>query len=416
MAVLEVTEPDQREREPSPRPPAGRVLDRAICARAPAIALSGGERRRVEIARCAGVPSRTTSCWTSRWPASIRSRSRDIRDLVSHLKDRGIGVLITDHNVRDTLDIVDRAYILHEGRVLARRHAGGDRPNDPAGPTRLPWRKVLALVSVPKWPYTQTPRSAPGADPGHDAAAPAGDQAAGTVESGAGAYVEDELEQQSLLLGARRPSGENSAERDGAVAEAGPSADGNPTACSTPRSSATASSCPTAKDSPLDADYDNIYTGSGAGEGSADFGEPYGQAHWRGGGGRGDFADERLRLSRRRCARPITLREHLGAAARHRGRRSDRADDRPADHRPDRRSRLCAAAISARWPSASAARSSWSKSRSEEAAAIRSARRLRPQSRRMPGAAAEGAATGSIRRCRRCSTISSCWPSTTARS
>lgn len=42
----------------------------------------------------------------------------DIRDLVRHLKDRGIGVLITDHNVRETLDIIDRAYILHDGRVL----------------------------------------------------------------------------------------------------------------------------------------------------------------------------------------------------------------------------------------------------------------------------------------------------------
>jgi lipopolysaccharide export system ATP-binding protein len=42
----------------------------------------------------------------------------DIRDLVSHLKDRGIGVLITDHNVRETLEIVDRAYILHDGQVL----------------------------------------------------------------------------------------------------------------------------------------------------------------------------------------------------------------------------------------------------------------------------------------------------------
>jgi len=42
----------------------------------------------------------------------------DIRELVAHLKDRGIGVLITDHNVRETLEIVDRAYILHEGRVL----------------------------------------------------------------------------------------------------------------------------------------------------------------------------------------------------------------------------------------------------------------------------------------------------------
>ena len=54
----------------------------------------------------------------SRSPASTRSRSRDIRDLVAHLKDRGIGVLITDHNVRETLDIVDRAYILHDGQVL----------------------------------------------------------------------------------------------------------------------------------------------------------------------------------------------------------------------------------------------------------------------------------------------------------
>ena len=42
----------------------------------------------------------------------------DIRDLVAHLKDRGIGVLITDHNVRDALEIIDRAYILHDGRVL----------------------------------------------------------------------------------------------------------------------------------------------------------------------------------------------------------------------------------------------------------------------------------------------------------
>ena len=43
---------------------------------------------------------------------------RDIRELVIHLKDRGIGVLITDHNVRETLDVVDRAYILHDGRLL----------------------------------------------------------------------------------------------------------------------------------------------------------------------------------------------------------------------------------------------------------------------------------------------------------
>ena len=48
----------------------------------------------------------------------IAEDERDIRDLVVHLKDRGIGVLITDHNVRETLDVVDRAYILHDGQVL----------------------------------------------------------------------------------------------------------------------------------------------------------------------------------------------------------------------------------------------------------------------------------------------------------
>ena len=83
----------------------------------PATALSGGERRRVEIARC--LAAKPNSILLDEPLAGIDPIAvADIRDLVSHLKDRGIGVLITDHNVRDTLDIVDRAYILHEGRVL----------------------------------------------------------------------------------------------------------------------------------------------------------------------------------------------------------------------------------------------------------------------------------------------------------
>ena len=85
--------------------------------RAPAIALSGGERRRVEIARClAAQPNYVLldEPFAGVDPLAVA----DIRNLVRHLKDRGIGVLITDHNVRETLEIVDRAYILHDGAVL----------------------------------------------------------------------------------------------------------------------------------------------------------------------------------------------------------------------------------------------------------------------------------------------------------
>jgi len=83
----------------------------------PAIALSGGERRRVEIARA--LASRPSFLLLDEPLAGIDPIAvADIRDLVSHLKDRGLGVLITDHNVRETLDIIDRAYILHEGTVL----------------------------------------------------------------------------------------------------------------------------------------------------------------------------------------------------------------------------------------------------------------------------------------------------------
>ncbi len=85
--------------------------------RAAAVSLSGGERRRVEIARClAGQPHYVLldEPFAGVDPIAVG----EIRDLVSQLKNRGIGVLITDHNVRETLDIVDRAYILHDGRVL----------------------------------------------------------------------------------------------------------------------------------------------------------------------------------------------------------------------------------------------------------------------------------------------------------
>lgn len=83
----------------------------------PSVALSGGERRRLEIARA--LASRPKFILLDEPLAGIDPIAvNDIRDLIAHLKDRGIGVLITDHNVRDTLEIVDRAYILHDGNIL----------------------------------------------------------------------------------------------------------------------------------------------------------------------------------------------------------------------------------------------------------------------------------------------------------
>ena len=85
--------------------------------RTPSLALSGGERRRVEIART--LASRPDFVLLDEPLAGIDPiATNDIRDLIKHLKERGIGVMITDHNVRDTLDIVDRAYIIHDGMVL----------------------------------------------------------------------------------------------------------------------------------------------------------------------------------------------------------------------------------------------------------------------------------------------------------
>jgi len=115
-AVLEVTEPDRKAREAA----LDSLLEEFNIARlrkAPSIALSGGERRRCEIARAlAGKPSfiLLDEPFAGIDPIAVG----DIQDLVRHLKGRGIGVLITDHNVRETLGLIDRAYIIHSGHVL----------------------------------------------------------------------------------------------------------------------------------------------------------------------------------------------------------------------------------------------------------------------------------------------------------
>lgn len=116
LAVLQVAEPDSGAR----RDRLEQLLSEfgiAGLREAPAMALSGGERRRCEIARAlAADPSimLLDEPFAGIDPISIA----DIRELVRELKSRGIGVLITDHNVRETLDIVDRACIIYDGQVL----------------------------------------------------------------------------------------------------------------------------------------------------------------------------------------------------------------------------------------------------------------------------------------------------------
>jgi lipopolysaccharide export system ATP-binding protein len=116
LAVLELSEPDKNARMKK----LDTLLDEFGLTRlrdAPAMALSGGERRRAEIARAlAADPSimLLDEPFAGIDPLSIA----DIRDLIVQLKGRGIGVLITDHNVRETLEIVDRGYIIYDGRVL----------------------------------------------------------------------------------------------------------------------------------------------------------------------------------------------------------------------------------------------------------------------------------------------------------
>ena len=116
MAVLQVVEPDAATR--------ASMLDELLAEfgvghlrRTPSLALSGGERRRVEIARA--LASQPSYILLDEPLAGIDPIAvGEIRDLVGHLKNRGIGVLITDHNVRETLEIIDRAYIMHDGQVL----------------------------------------------------------------------------------------------------------------------------------------------------------------------------------------------------------------------------------------------------------------------------------------------------------
>ncbi|MGE0231605.1 MAG: LPS export ABC transporter ATP-binding protein [Flavobacteriaceae bacterium] len=116
MAVLEIVEPDPATRNRE----LDQLLEEFDIARlrhSPSIALSGGERRRCEIARA--LASRPSFMLLDEPFAGIDPIAvNDIRLLVRHLTDRGIGVLITDHNVRETLGLIDRAYIIHDGQVL----------------------------------------------------------------------------------------------------------------------------------------------------------------------------------------------------------------------------------------------------------------------------------------------------------
>jgi len=115
-AVLEVVEPDKRKREKE----LDSLLDEFNITRlrkSPSIALSGGERRRVEIARA--LATRPNYMLLDEPFAGIDPIAvGDIQELVRHLTNRGIGVLITDHNVRETLGLTDRAYIVYAGEVL----------------------------------------------------------------------------------------------------------------------------------------------------------------------------------------------------------------------------------------------------------------------------------------------------------
>lgn len=116
MAVLELVEPDKRKRKEQ----LDSLLEEFRITRlrkSPSIALSGGERRRCEIARA--LASRPSFILLDEPFAGIDPIAvGDIQELVRHLTDRGIGVLITDHNVRETLSLIDRAYIIYDGQVL----------------------------------------------------------------------------------------------------------------------------------------------------------------------------------------------------------------------------------------------------------------------------------------------------------
>ena len=121
-AVLEVAEPDRKRRSAR----LDELLDEfhiAHLRKSPSIALSGGERRRLEIARA--LASDPTFMLLDEPFAGVDPIAvADIRNLVRHLTARGIGVLITDHNVRETLGLIDRAYIIAAGAVLTHGRPG----------------------------------------------------------------------------------------------------------------------------------------------------------------------------------------------------------------------------------------------------------------------------------------------------
>ena len=127
-AVLEVVEPDRRRRDAD----LNALLEEFNITRlrkTPTIALSGGERRRVEIARA--LATRPSYMLLDEPFAGIDPIAvGDIQALVRHLTNRGIGVLITDHNVRETLGLTDRAYIIYSGEVLMEGRAE-DLVNNP---------------------------------------------------------------------------------------------------------------------------------------------------------------------------------------------------------------------------------------------------------------------------------------------
>ena len=116
MAILEIVEPNRKKREEK----LNALLDEfsiAFLRKNPATSLSGGERRRVEIARALANDPKFILLdypFAGIDPIAVN----EIREMVSQLKNRGLGVIITDHNVRETLGITDRSYVLHDGQIL----------------------------------------------------------------------------------------------------------------------------------------------------------------------------------------------------------------------------------------------------------------------------------------------------------
>ena len=116
MAILEIVEPDRKKRQEK----LDALLDEfsiTFLRKNPATSLSGGERRRVEIARALANDPKfilLDEPFAGIDPIAVN----EIREMVSQLKNRGLGVIITDHNVRETLGITDHSYVLHDGMIL----------------------------------------------------------------------------------------------------------------------------------------------------------------------------------------------------------------------------------------------------------------------------------------------------------